>query len=139
MTVGFTGSRSGLSYQQQIAIVYILMLLEKNVIKFRHGDCVGSDEQFHKILVQVGWKDQIEIHPCTIKNKRAYCKAPIIHDPKPPLDRNRDIVDNSDLLIVCPKEKEEQLRSGTWATYRYAKQVSKRIIIITPDGKYQKL
>ena len=48
-------------------------------------------------------------------------------------------MDNSDILIATPKEKEEQLRSGTWATIRYAKKTKKIVFLVYPDGKYEYL
>lgn len=57
-----------------------------------------------------------------------------IRDPLPPLERNHRIVDACDVLIACPKDAQEQLRSGTWATVRYARKQGKRVIVITPDG-----
>jgi len=58
----------------------------------------------------------------------------IRRNPKPYLERNHNIVDESELLIACPKSKEEELRSGTWATVRYARKKGVRIILIYPDG-----
>jgi len=55
-------------------------------------------------------------------------------EPKPPLVRNRDIVDECDLLVACPGSDHEELRSGTWACIRYARKVKRKTIIIWPDG-----
>jgi hypothetical protein len=102
-----------------------------------HGDCVGADEQFHDILTEgLGWT--IVIHPSSSDALRAYKGEgefdTIILPPKPPLQRNHDIVDASDLMIACPNEREEILRSGTWATIRYARERHKPLIVILPDG-----
>lgn len=35
---------------------------------------------------------------------------------------------------AAPKDFKEELRSGTWATIRYAVKQQKRVIIIFPDG-----
>jgi hypothetical protein len=37
------------------------------------------------------------------------------------IERNTEIVDDSDHLFAAPKEQFEQLRSGTWATVRRAR------------------
>ena len=38
------------------------------------------------------------------------------------LQRNLDIIKNSNILIACPINKnKEELRSGTWSTIRQAK------------------
>ena len=36
--------------------------------------------------------------------------------------------------IACPAENKEVMRSGTWATIRYAKRIKKPITIIWPDS-----
>jgi hypothetical protein len=64
-----------------------------------------------------------------IKNSEATETRP----PKPPLDRNRDIVDAVDVLLVGPKGPEE-LRSGTWSCVRYARRKGVRRVIFWPDG-----
>lgn len=54
---------------------------------------------------------------------------------KPPLVRNHDIVDSTELLIACPKEQVEVLRSGTWATIRYARKKEITVWLIDPEGQ----
>lgn len=49
------------------------------------------------------------------------------------LDRIKDIVDMSDILIATPESVKEVLRSGTWSTVRYAKRAGKEVIICNPD------
>ena len=38
----------------------------------------------------------------------------------------------SDFLIGMPKSEFEELRSGTWATIRYAKKIGIKVMIIFP-------
>jgi hypothetical protein len=38
-------------------------------------------------------------------------------------------------LIATPSTDDEQLRSGTWATVRYARKAKKRIKLIFPNEK----
>lgn len=54
--------------------------------------------------------------------------------PRPYLDRNHDIVDATDVLIAVPNSVKEELRSGTWATIRYAKRTKQPLMVIPPDG-----
>jgi predicted Rossmann fold nucleotide-binding protein DprA/Smf involved in DNA uptake len=54
---------------------------------------------------------------------------------RPFLRRNRDIVDACQLLIVAPGEEAERRRSGTWATYRYARTVGRALLVVFPDGR----
>jgi hypothetical protein len=37
--------------------------------------------------------------------------------------------------VACPRTDQEQRRSGTWATVRYARKVGKPVLIIGRDGK----
>ncbi len=54
---------------------------------------------------------------------------------KPYLARNRDIVNAADVLIAGPGGMEEIMRSGTWATVRYARKKQKPVIIVYPNGE----
>ncbi len=136
--LAITGTRAGATKKQ----LEVLARLINSVIQFKnprgfrwlHGDCIGVDAEFHDLLVINGLRNEIEIYPCDILSQRAFKNAPVIHDPKPPLERNQDIVNAAWMLFVVPKENTEQLRSGTWATYRRAKErnISRRIIF--PDG-----
>jgi hypothetical protein len=53
---------------------------------------------------------------------------------RPYLDRNKDIVRETASLIAAPAEPEEQLRSGTWSTVRFARKQGKPVFLILPDG-----
>lgn len=76
-----------------------------------------------------------EVHPSTIAEKRAHCEATIVYGtPRPPLERNRTIVDTTDFMIGTPGEGSEVLRSGAWSTLRYARRCGKKIVIVFPDG-----
>lgn len=128
MIFGFTGNRYGLS---EIQVEKILNLLEKEQgeIEVHHGDCVGADEQFHKICEK--YKNiKIVIHPPTDDKFRAFCKSEYITDPKPYLKRNDDILKSCEILIACPLNEKEILRSGTWSTIRKAKKNKKEIHIL---------
>jgi len=105
--------------------------------EFHHGDCIGADAQSHEIMEQ--YAEGIVIHPPINGSKRAFCKKsdwvdPKILDPKEYIARNHDIVNSVDLMIATPAEFHEQIRSGTWATIRYAKKIKKDLVIIYPDG-----
>ena len=101
-----------------------------------HGDCIGADTDAHNLVVDYfkenlySFVGRIIIHPPIIEYKRSFCKAKTVLPPKPYLERNHDIVDSSDVLIATPKEMEQQLRSGTWATIRYAVKTKKPVNIL---------
>jgi hypothetical protein len=128
--MGFTGTQKGMTPNQ----LYILdkIIKEKNPYEVHHGDCVGADTEFHQMCKAFG--SIIIIHPPDISTKRSNCEGDKILPVKPYLDRNKDIVNSCDLLIVCPKTRFEEIRSGTWSTKRYAQKRGVKFIIIYSDG-----
>ncbi len=149
MHLGFTGTRKGLKNEQFVVLGNTLKYLVEGFIEhgykhisWHHGDCLGADEMFHKIIKHYKFfretTDLIHIHPPQESRFRAYCKGNVMHDEKPYLVRNRDIVDLSQGLVACPDGKGELLRSGTWQTIRYARKNLGNIIIIYPDGTIDK-
>lgn len=136
MRIGFTGTADGMTKEQERSLS-VLFDRYLPVEEFHHGDCVGADAQAHNLFVfKFGDKIPPIIHPPEDDKKRAYCrtKPDNIREPKPYLDRNHDIVDETDYLIATPKTTQEIIRSGTWATVRYARRMGKRIFIIWPNG-----
>lgn len=140
MEIGITATRKGLTVPQQTTLLEVLTRLKPATdrLSVHHGDCVGGDEQAHRcIRSHFGLNSLIHAHPCDLKAQRAYCSANITHPVKAPLDRNRDIVLAADVMIIMPSGFVEELRSGTWATYRYAKKTRIPRVIIFPDGSVQ--
>lgn len=137
--IGFTGTQKGCTEQQ---IQWLeSSLVHPSITGFHHGDCIGADADAHHIAYISGLP--ITIHPPINRSKRAYCarseaKNVIILEPKEYITRNHDIVDACTCLFACPYEFYEQLRSGTWATIRYATRLGKRLWIIFPDGSVEK-
>ncbi len=73
--------------------------------------------------------------PSVLLDKRAHTKEGIcIAEPEKPLDRNKKLVDDGEILVATPAELNEERRSGTWSTIRYARKTDKPIIIIFPNG-----
>ena len=132
--VGFTGTRKGMSFEQAQEVQRILSNLRgQGVAYFHHGDCQGSDELAHMLAHALEYS--IIIHPPEISTHRAWCSSAVsIRGSKPYLVRNRDIVDESSLLIATPRESQMQLRSGTWSTVRYARMQRKPVHLVLPDG-----
>ena len=109
----------------------LLSALPKSSILI-HGDCVGADAEVHALAIELGL--DIHIYPCNLNQYRAYCSGAVYTaKSKAPLIRNHDIVDSVNLIIATPSGS-EKLRSGTWATIRYAKKQKCKLIIIAPDG-----
>jgi hypothetical protein len=108
-------------------------VLKRGPGEVHHGDCIGADAQLHTLAKAAGLK--IIIHPPIDPKKRAFCQEyDEIREEKPYLDRNKDIVNESEFLIATPRTMHEVLRSGTWATVRYARSTNIDIAIIEPDG-----
>ena len=128
--IGFTGSRSGMTGAQKATVARLLVELEPK--HARHGDCVGSDADFHTLARETHAK--IIIHPPDDDKDRAGCIGDQILPEKPYLTRNKDIVDNCTVLIATPDSAQEKQRSGTWSTIRYGRKVGRRVIVVAPDG-----
>lgn len=128
MKVGFTGTQIGMSEAQKLQFVQDLLLL--NPTEFHHGDCVGADADAHDIVREFFPGCKIVSHPPTIRSKRAFKKADEYREPKDYLARNKDIVDETDVLFGSPKSDEEELRSGTWSTIRYSRKQNKEPIVL---------
>lgn len=136
MRVGFTGTRDGMTVEQHKTLCGWLRANGPEITELHHGCCVGADDEAWDAFKTFANYAEAHAHPSNLKgmtSESALYLCDVKHDPKPPLDRNRDIVDSCDLLIACPKGDEER-RSGTWATVRYARKVGRQILIIAPDG-----
>lgn len=131
MVAGFTGSQKGCTEAQRLR--FLTLISDFAPSEGRHGDCVGADSEFHAECLKLGIP--IVIHPPENPSKRALnAGAALVLPPEDYLVRNRAIVDASDLLIACPGDTQELLRSGVWSTVRYARKNGKRVVIIFPDG-----
>jgi hypothetical protein len=129
MRVGFTGTQNGMTDMQSQFVFNTMMDLEPT--EAHHGCCIGADAQFHDML---GYSQaQVYGHPPINTSKMADCQCDARAVPKDYLERNRAIVDTTDVLIAAPKGPEE-LRSGTWSTVRYARKLRRPIYIVWPSG-----
>jgi hypothetical protein len=77
---------------------------------------------------------ELVIHPSITERKRAWKVASRIHEPKPYLLRNKDIVRASEMLVAAPVSRTEQLRSGTWSAVRFARKLGRTLWVLLPDG-----
>lgn len=129
MNVGFTGTRKGMNSYQWHQVLQMLVTNKPNSL--HHGGCVGADDMAHKIaeLLEI----RTVIHPPTNDKLQSFAVPDELRDPKPYLERNHDIVDETGYLIACPGTDQEVQRSGTWATIRYAKKQGKEVWIFFPD------
>jgi len=140
--LSYTGTRKGMTQQQMREVLAIFKLSESRgpaVRKiFHHGGAPGGDRQAHRISQAPTIKARVYVHPAKGADPIDWYKlgAEHVYDPQPPLVRNPDIVEGGELLVATPFEMEEILRSGTWATIRYARKIGKPYVIIRPDGSF---
>lgn len=139
VSLGFTGTRWGMG---DLRVPIVSYLIEKlNPAVAHHGLCKGSDTEFHHLVRKVT-NARIVGHPPIRKGTYVYSECDEYWEDKEYIDRDKDIVDESDILIATPNTVQEVLRSGTWTTVRYARKrmkvasaKCKKIYIVTPDGK----
>lgn len=144
--IGFTGSREEPSAAQKNWLWDIVHAETRDGAGlFHHGCCVGSDEFAHsvaKVLLSRAALEEIALHPpADPRLEMGYSdwdhKGCIWWPRRPYLQRNRDIVRMSDVILALPKEREEQ-KGGTWYTIRRAIKAKKRVLICYRDGEVER-
>jgi len=128
--IGFTGTRDEITEFQKNNLKDTLQNIKDPIESVHHGDCVGADTAFHEICAELGLK--IVIHPPEKQDLRAFNKGDVMIEEKSYFARNRDIVDECDLLIACTKTNFET-KGGTWYTINYAIKRKKFVIKIFPE------
>jgi len=133
MKIGFTGTQKGMTLHQK-EMVEVILTYHKYITflsEVHHGNCIGADDEFNTI--SKAYCPKRVAHPASdTPGKQAHGFCETILPAKPALVRNHDIVDAVDIMIATPKERQEVLRSGTWATIRYCRSQEKLIHIIYP-------
>lgn len=133
-SLGLTGTHKGMRDRQKLVVQTIVGFLLPN--EAHHGDCIGSDADFHDIVRAVS-SAVIIVHPPINPKKRANKQGDFILTPKDYMVRDDDIIAESHLMLATPFEFDERGRgSGTWAVIRHTRKARKPLIIIWPDGTY---
>jgi hypothetical protein len=139
LKLGVTGTRHDLTQAQYAHVAS--QVRHPVVTEVHHGDCVGFDAVVHDLALRA--HKRIVIHPPLNPKQRAFCSGP----PErvtilPEADyhvRNHAIVDATEALLAGSATLEEVVRSGTWATVRYARRQARLrtypIVVIGPDGR----
>ena len=136
--LGFSGTQTGMTDDQYMTLDQWLMENKQLLTEIHHGGCVGADAQFHNLVGEHGLWKLVHVHPSNNYHKTAQLAGvpakvwPVDF----PLERNLTIVQHSDIVIVTPKEDDEVLRSGTWATVRRARKLRRLIKHIRLDGTF---
>ncbi len=127
--IGFTGTHSRLMTPRQRAAL-ARMFQRKRPSEFHHGVCVGADEDANAMATVL--KIRTVGHPPIDEKFMAECACDEMLEPDEYMARNHAIVDATDFLVAAPMSRDRVLRSGTWATVRYAEKVGKRVVILKP-------
>lgn len=129
--IGLTATQLG-GNKKQVATLETILSAD---VCLHHGDCIGGDAQAHQIMLELHGPSHIIVYPPENDSKRSFCKGySYRHEPKPYLERNKDIVRQCHILVAIPRTDEEELRSGTWSTVRYARKLKKLVLIVQVDG-----
>lgn len=145
VVAGFTGTTQGMAEIQGEKIRDWITYVD---VSLHHGMCVGADFDMELLARRYALSSYVVGHPGVTKGGRVWLRAELsspddIRAPKPFIERNHDIVDETDVLWAAPKEyfnkrREDgtwtPIRSGTWATIRYAERVGKPVVIFWPGG-----
>lgn len=141
MIVAFTGTRNGLTPAQERTLAVLLTNLKPGI--FFHGGCRGADLHAEVVCLRCDHVMTIRCFPGDDKQLQNALKRKTnvdkhhnlqysIWSPQPYLVRNRDMVDQADLLIAAPSSLVEERSSGTWSTVRYARKVGKPVVVLDP-------
>jgi hypothetical protein len=142
--VGITGTRKGATGRQIISLAEVLAHMGAK--ELHHGDCVGADEQSHNLARAL--RMSVIIHPPIKPDFRAFCgwryiiemdsavmedKVLILPEDNY-LSRNRSIVGSTEVTIAMPDGIELKRHGGTRYTADYAREMSRPLVLIWPNG-----
>ena len=129
-----------MTYSQKRELASLLDAYHRNATnpKFLHGKCIGADEQAAIISKS---KQYITVAYPSDRSEQTSKFESDIEMPllKHPLERNKDIVRDCDILIACPEQSQEpraRRAGGTWWTIRWAREKypNKKLVVIWPNG-----
>ena len=130
MKIGVTGTRSGMNDLQIEEVFEYLQQFNPSDTELHHGDCVGVDAQVAEIAKMLGMR--IVCHPPEKTDMRAWFDSDETRMPLSYFVRNRNIVDETDQLLVVPYQDSYQTNGGTWYTHDYAKKKNKNLVVFFP-------
>jgi hypothetical protein len=135
MKLGFTGTRHGMTDHQKQLFRQVLSGIQ--LYEFHHGSCQGADVEAARIVREVVPNCLIVAHPGPDGDKHREVSGVdnVTTEPKSHFARNRDIVNETDLLAAAPLQDEPQNYGGTWYTIGYARKAGRESLIIWPKPK----
>lgn len=141
MKLGFTGTAGLLTPIQTFVLHGELSRQLRSFDELHHGDCVGADLVAHRFVRELQTtRDGIAIvgHPPINSYKRAWADCDVSWMPRDFIVRNHDIVDVTERMMATPATEHNVLRSGEWATIRYALTKRRPLTIIYPSGRVER-
>lgn len=135
LSVGFTGTRHGMTKPQSLKVFSALHNGVSVYSDAHHGCCMGGDAEFHEMCLILGIP--IKGHPPSLDRFRDKSLYGFI-DLATPNDyhtRDRHIVRSSDFLISAPLTRDPVPHSGTWYTTNYARKKRKPVVMVYPSGE----
>ena len=133
MKIGVTGTREGMNETQFEELHEYLKQFDPATTELHHGDCVGVDVQVAELAMLLGFR--VVCHPPESDYLRAFHKSHEFRQSFGYLKRDRNIVDEIDLLLVVPLQDEWQPKGGTWYTHDYAKKKGKNLVVFFPKRR----
>jgi len=139
MRVGFTGTQKGMTMEQKTALELLLRSMRPAALV--HGACMGADAEADniacnlkilRVLFPSNHPTKSRLAECVERGGDVIIAAPAQH----PIERNPLIVGASTVLIACPSQPFEIIRSGTWTTVRegWRRLGRQHVLIIEPSG-----
>lgn len=137
MKIGITGTRYPITaYQRQRVMQFVIA---HPISMWHHGLCTGADGTTHRIIREVG-SGWIIGHP-PVKDEHLDSELLLdcdeLRSAKTHFARNRDVVNETDQLIVIPVQISWQNNGGTWYTHDYAVKKGKPVTIFWPEPKLE--
>lgn len=137
INLGITGSRNGFTPEQWKAFTELVDgVLQRNPLQYFHqGQCIGVDVEAANYLASK--QVLITSHPPINKTLVGESVIHFTREEKDYFARNRDIVDESDFMLVVPNTMQHRSYGGTWYTHDYAIKQNKPVCIIYPNGSVE--
>jgi hypothetical protein len=130
MKLAVTGTRDGMTHAQCNTVTQLLDLIKGQ--QLHHGDCVGVNQEVAVLAQTHGY--ELVCHPPVKEELRAWVPSNQMREPLSYFARNRNLVQECDLLLVVPYQNEHQTQGGTWYIHDYAIKQGRDLIVIWPDG-----
>jgi hypothetical protein len=132
---GVTGTDIGMNVAQLKAARALLSKLPAGSVQ-HNGMCIGADEHFCLIAREYG--HLVHAHPGEDDSGHSPKRSTLadnywwkIEEPLGYMTRNAIIASSGTFaLYAAPFENEEVVRSGTWATVRRARKLSRRVYVL---------